>query len=59
MVIHLENYSRDWDEKHSVWRSQPRHDDHSHAADAFMTFADGYKTPTSFVLPARKPIPVV
>lgn len=58
-LVHLENYSRDWDEKHAVWRSQPRHDEHSHAADAFMTFADGYKTPSSYVLPKRRPIPVV
>lgn len=41
-LTHLESYSRDWDDKHSVWRSYPRHDEHSHAADGFMTFADGY-----------------
>lgn len=44
-IIHLENYSRDWDEKLGVWRSYPRHDAHSHGADGFMTFTDGYKTP--------------
>lgn len=41
-LIHLESYCREWDDKHSVWKSQPRHDEHSHPADAFMTFADGY-----------------
>lgn len=41
-ILHLESYSRDWDEKFSVWSSRPRHDEHSHPADAFMTFADGY-----------------
>jgi hypothetical protein len=41
-IEHLENYSRDWDDRLGVWRSQPRHDEHSHGADAFMTFADGY-----------------
>lgn len=44
-IIHLENYSRDWDEKLGVWRSYPRHDLHSHGADGFMTFSDGYVTP--------------
>jgi len=41
-IMHLENYSRDWDEKYGVWKSHPRHDEHSHPADAFMTWADGY-----------------
>ncbi|MGT2444483.1 terminase [Ensifer adhaerens] len=44
-LMHLENYSRDWDDKLSVWRSHPRHDEHSHGADAFMTFTDGYVPP--------------
>lgn len=44
-IVHLENYSREWDEKLGVWRNHPRHDEHSHCADAFMVFADGYKTP--------------
>lgn len=42
-LIHLEGYSKDWDEKLNVYRSYPRHDEHSHAADAFQTFADGYQ----------------
>jgi hypothetical protein len=41
--LHLENYSRDWDEKLGVWRNHPRHDEHSHGTDAFMVFSDGYK----------------
>lgn len=41
-IGHLENYSRDWDEKMSVWRPHPRHDEHSHGTDGFMTFTDGY-----------------
>ena len=44
---HLENYSRDWDEKYGVWKRHPRHDEHSHGADAFMTFADGFFVPTA------------
>ena len=42
-LLHLENYSRDWDDKYSVWKKHPRHDEHSHCADAFMTFADGFE----------------
>lgn len=41
-IIHLESYSRDWDEKLAVWRNHPRHDEHCHGADAFMVFSDGY-----------------
>lgn len=44
-IEHLENYSRDWDEKLGVWRGYPRHDEHSHGADGFMTFTDGYVPP--------------
>ncbi|MEH3109048.1 MAG: terminase [Agrobacterium cavarae] len=44
-IVHLENYSRDWDEKLGVFRSYPRHDEHSHGADGFMTFTDGYAPP--------------
>ncbi|QIG76702.1 terminase large subunit protein [Rhizobium phage RHph_I1_23] len=53
-VIHLENYSRDWDEKLGVWRSHPRHDEHSHGADGFMTFTDGYVQQVEIVLPVSR-----
>lgn len=53
-VIHLENYSRDWDEKLGVWRSHPRHDEHSHGADGFMTFTDGYVPQVEIVLPVSR-----
>lgn len=42
-IVHLENYSREWDDKLGSWRAHPRHDEHSHGADAFMVFSDGYK----------------
>ena len=48
-IVHLENYSREWDEKYSVWKSHPRHDEHSDAADGFMTFSDGYTPPASAI----------
>lgn len=52
---HLESYSRDWDEKHGVWKSKPRHDEHSHGADAFMTFSDGWSAPAKPVAPYKGP----
>jgi hypothetical protein len=42
-LIHLEQYSKEWDVNMGTWKSYPRHDEHSNGADAFMTFADGYK----------------
>jgi hypothetical protein len=35
---HLSGYRKEWDEKHGVWRSTPRHDEHSHGSDAFRQF---------------------
>ena len=37
----LENYKKDWDEKHACWRSQPLHNWASHGADSFRTLATG------------------
>jgi len=37
----LENYKKDWDERHACWRSQPCHNGYSHGADAFRTLATG------------------
>jgi hypothetical protein len=41
-ITHLDNYRKEWNEQMGVWRKEPRHDDASHGADAFMTFATGY-----------------
>lgn len=35
---HLAGYRKEWDAKHGVWKGYPRHDEHSHAADAFRQF---------------------
>jgi len=37
----LENYKKDWDERHACWRSQPCHNWASHGSDAFRTLATG------------------
>lgn len=41
-VKHLDAYRKEWNDLLGVWRDKPRHDDASHGADAFMTFATGY-----------------
>ena len=38
-VNHLRGYQREWDERTQTFRSRPKHDQHSHAADAFRYFA--------------------
>jgi hypothetical protein len=35
----LRAYRKEWDAERGVWKDRPRHDDASHGADAFMTFA--------------------
>ena len=35
----LKNYKREWDDKYSKFKDHPCHDDTSHGADAFRTFA--------------------
>lgn len=41
LVKSLDNYTKEWDEKHSVWRSKPLHNQYSHYADAFRYLATG------------------
>ena len=49
----LRAYRKEWDESRGVWKDRPRHDDASHGADAFLTFACSTYTPPS-TLPTRK-----
>lgn len=38
----------------SLWKDRPRHDDSSHAADSFMTFAcSSYEPQVRYVAPER------
>jgi|SRR5271170_1667036 len=37
----LDNYKKEWDERHGCWRSSPLHNWASHGADAFRTLATG------------------
>ena len=40
---HLENYSREWNTRLQTWGDQPRHDKHSHAADALRQKAQAFE----------------
>lgn len=42
-VIHLENYTKKWDEKHGVFLNKPLHNEHSNGADAFQTLGLGHE----------------
>lgn len=41
LIKALENYRKEWDDRHGCWRSQPLHNQYSHGADAFRTLATG------------------
>ena len=43
----LRAYRKEWDEGRGVWKDRPRHDEASHGADAFLTFACSSYTPPS------------
>lgn len=50
----LIHYQREYDEKKSTFRSTPRHDQHSHFADAVRTYAMGYVPDTGGGFDYRK-----
>ena len=39
----LRHYRKEWDDRRGVWKDRPLHDENSNGADAFMTFATGFK----------------
>lgn len=44
-IKRLRHYRKEYDEMREVWKDRPRHDDNSHGADGFMTFACGFVPP--------------
>lgn len=38
-IQRLKAYRKDWDDLRGVWKDKPRHDDNSHGADGYQTFA--------------------
>lgn len=53
-VNHLRAYMREWDERTQTFKSKPKHDQHSHAADAFRYFALSAKPVSSKVQPGTR-----
>lgn len=41
----LKQYRKEWDDIRGVWKDRPLHNDDSHGADGFMTFATSNYTP--------------
>lgn len=52
-VADLRRYRKAWDDKRAVWKDTPQHDAASHGADAFRTFAEGYRAAQAQTMPAR------
>lgn len=49
-IKHLDNYRKEWDDKRGVWKERPLHDEASHGADAFRTYAVAFdKLPISYM----------
>lgn len=46
----LENYRKEWDEKHGCWKERPLHDWSSHGADAFRYFAVSVKNQRKYAM---------
>jgi hypothetical protein len=44
-LAHMEAYSREWNTRLQCWHDHPKHDEHSHGADAFRQWAQGYTAP--------------
>jgi hypothetical protein len=44
---HLGLYRKEWNERLGVWSDRPRHDAHSHPADAIRQHGQGYRAPSS------------
>jgi hypothetical protein len=42
IITHLDNYKRKWSDSRGVWEDIPCHDNSSHGADSFRTFAMGF-----------------
>lgn len=42
-LAHLALYRKEWNDRLAVWRDNPRHDEHSEAADAIRQWAQGWQ----------------
>lgn len=56
-LLHIENYSREWNTRLQCWHDHPRHDEHSHASDAIRQHAQAFEGTASTDPTTRKPAP--
>ncbi len=52
-IADLRQYRKSWDDRRAVWKDAPQHDAASHGADAFRTFAEGYRETPAQTIPLR------
>lgn len=52
-IAHLSQYRKEWDTRLGTWKDEPRHDEHSEAADAIRQHAQGYN-PTAGYRPVKR-----
>jgi len=57
-ITHLDNYRRRWDKTNAMWMNEADHNEASHGADAFRTFAVAHSKNLIFH-DAPKPKPIV
>lgn len=50
----LRAYRKEWDDLRGVWKDRPRHDDASHGADGFQTFATSSYEPPKISIPRKR-----
>lgn len=58
-LTRLRRYRKAWDDQRGVWKDRPEHNDDTHAADAFLTMACGFrpnvsKLPSTGLLDRRR-----
>ena len=44
LIKHLDNYTKAWNDTNKVWMDTPKHDEHSHGADAMRTMGMAEKS---------------
>lgn len=47
----LKQYRKEWDDQRGVWKDKPLHNEDSHGADGFITFATSNYTPPAHLVP--------
>lgn len=53
-LTRLRSYRKEWDDLRGVWKDKPRHDDASHGADGYQTFATSDYQPPKVVVQQQR-----